>query len=98
MIVIDPEETETAALNNVGAELTGKRILEVGCGDGRLTWRYALRAGTVLAVDPDAEEIALALAATPVALRGRVEFRAAGLEALRPDAGPFDAAVLAWSL
>lgn len=98
MIDIDPEGAETAALADLGAELSGRRVLEVGCGDGRLTWRYAGRAGTVLGIDPDAGEIALAQAATPAALRGRVEFRAVGLESLGPDPGRFDAAVLAWSL
>ena len=98
MVVIDPEGAETAAMDHVGAEVTGSRVLEVGCGDGRLTWRYAARAASVLGIDPDAEEIALARAATPPGLRGRVEFRTAGIESFGAPPGSFDVVVMAWSL
>ena len=98
MVVIDPEGAETDAMDHVGAEITGARVLEVGCGDGRLTWRYAARAASVLGIDPDAEEIALARAATPPGLRGRVEFRRAGIESPDAPPGSFDVVVMAWSL
>ena len=38
-------------------DLAGKDILEPGCGDGRMTWRYAPRTSSVLAIDPDAAAI-----------------------------------------
>ena len=34
---INPEKNEPAALNRIGAEFGNRRVLEVGCGDGRLT-------------------------------------------------------------
>jgi cyclopropane fatty-acyl-phospholipid synthase-like methyltransferase len=37
---IDPEGNETDALFAL-VELEGQEVLEIGCGDGRLTWRYA---------------------------------------------------------
>ena len=98
MVVIDPEGAETDAMDRIGAEITGARVLEVGCGDGRLTWRYAARAASVLGIDPDAEEIALARAATPPGLRGRVEFRGTGIESLDAPPGSVDVVVMAWSL
>lgn len=98
MVVIDPEGAETDAMDHVGAEIAGSRVLEVGCGDGRLTWRYAARAASVLGIDPDAEEIALARAATPPGLRARVEFRGTGIESLDVPPGSFDVVVMAWSL
>jgi ubiquinone/menaquinone biosynthesis C-methylase UbiE len=97
-IDIDPEETETAALAEIGAALSGAHVLEVGCGDGRLTWRYADRAGSVLGIDPKADTIARARASTPPRLQDRVTFRAIGLDALHAPPGCFDAVVLAWSL
>jgi len=50
---LDPEGHETAALDQLLPDLRGRRVLEVGCGEGRLTCRYADRAGSVLAIDPD---------------------------------------------
>jgi len=47
----DPEGNETGALFDL-VEMEGREILEIGCGDGRLTWRYADRAAHVMAIDP----------------------------------------------
>ncbi len=46
--VIDPERAVTALCGN----LDGARVIEIGCGDGRLTFRYAAAARSVLAIDP----------------------------------------------
>ena len=43
----DPEGAEVEALAAL-AVFSGKRVLEVGCGDGRLTWLYAHEAASVL--------------------------------------------------
>src|SRR5713101_5663144 len=55
---LDPEGNETAALDQLLPDLRGLHVLEVGCGDGRLTCRYAERAASVLAIDPDPAAIA----------------------------------------
>ena len=92
----DPEGTETLHLQK-GTDFTGRRVLEVGCGDGRLTWRYAASAGRVTGIDPDAEALAAAAAARPDNLRQAVSFvRASSLNLPFPRE-KFDFALLAWS-
>ncbi len=95
---IDPEERETTTLLRLAGDLSEADVLEVGCGDGRLTWRYARHAKRVLAIDPDRNAIAVARDDLPPELRERVELRATGLEELFVRDGRFDIAILAWSL
>jgi predicted RNA methylase len=96
-IQLDPEDTEIIALLDYAGDLAGKRVLEIGCGDGRLTWRYAGRAAQVIAIDSDADEIKIALEDCPPKLRGRVEFQATDIETFDAQE-PFDIAILSWSL
>ena len=96
-VFADPEDTETQALHDY-ADFSGKRVLEIGCGDGRLTWRYADRAAFVVAIDPQPEDIERALEDCPAELRAKIEFRAARLEDLDIPAVKFDLALLSWSL
>jgi 2-polyprenyl-3-methyl-5-hydroxy-6-metoxy-1,4-benzoquinol methylase len=94
--VKDPDGAEARVLGET-AEFTGARVLEVGCGDGRLTRQYAPRAESVLGIDPDEEQIALARSATPPELADRVEFEVGEVEDLSRTA-IFDVAFLSWSL
>jgi len=48
----DPEEVEIRILHEY-ADLAGTRVLEIGCGEGRLVWRYAATARQVGGLDPD---------------------------------------------
>ena len=96
-VLLDPEDTETQALH-VYTDFNGKRVLEIGCGDGRVTWRYADRAAYILAIDPKAEDIEIALQDCPAELRDTIEFRVARLEDLEIPAEKFDLALLSWSL
>jgi 2-polyprenyl-3-methyl-5-hydroxy-6-metoxy-1,4-benzoquinol methylase len=94
----DPEGNETEALFAL-VDLGGAEVLEIGCGDGRLTWRYAERAAHVMAIEPFGGSIARAkerLRETHLP----VEFRHANLEdfAADTDADVFDIALLSWSL
>jgi 2-polyprenyl-3-methyl-5-hydroxy-6-metoxy-1,4-benzoquinol methylase len=100
-VLLDPQETETAALLDFTGDLDNLRVLEIGCGEGRLTRRYAAQAAHVTAIDPSSEKIALAHANLPVDLRLRVEFSVSDLEQFdRSYKGKrrFDLAILAWSL
>ena len=74
-----------------------KRVLEVGCGDGRLTRLYGPRAASVLGIDPDEESIGLARSELPAELGDRVRFEVARVEDLSKTEA-FDLAFLSWSL
>jgi 2-polyprenyl-3-methyl-5-hydroxy-6-metoxy-1,4-benzoquinol methylase len=95
---LDPEEHETAALAQVAPDLAGARVLEVGCGNGRLTRRYASRAGSVLAIDPNAASIAAFDPDMPAPLRPRIRAQTGTLVTLGEPDGSFDVVLLAWSL
>jgi len=93
----DPEDSEIKALHDFAGDLTDKKVLEIGCGDGRLTFRYAAQAALVHAIDPSEKKIAKARKKLPEALHGRVEFWATGIENfLAPE--KYDLALLSWSL
>jgi 2-polyprenyl-3-methyl-5-hydroxy-6-metoxy-1,4-benzoquinol methylase len=94
--VKDPDGAEARVLGDV-ADFSGRRVLEVGCGEGRLTWLYAPRARQVLGIDPDEEQISLARANTPPELADRVRFEVGEAEDLSKTA-VFDVAFLSWSL
>ncbi|HSK08561.1 MAG TPA: class I SAM-dependent methyltransferase [Vicinamibacterales bacterium] len=97
-IRVDPEGEEIGLLLRSAPSLAGARVLEVGCGDGRLTRLYAHRAGSVLAIDPDPERIAAARALGGVS-DDHVEYRAASvLDASIAAERPFNLAILSWSL
>ena len=97
-IQLDPEGYESAAFDAVCPNLAGLRVLEVGCGDGRLTRRYADRADSVLAIDPDEAAVASFADTMPHALRDQVELRVSRLDELAVPAGFFDLVLLSRSL
>lgn len=99
MIRVDPESNEPRALFAL-ADFNGRRVLEIGCGDGRLTWRYADKAAHVTAIEPFEASIMRAMENTPDDLKNRVEFRHIGFDdfAAESRASMFDIAILSWSL
>lgn len=78
--------------------LRGRRVLEVGCGDGRLTFQYAPTAGQVFAIDPDRPSIEDALDEQARLGIRNVTFRVGSVERLPARGAPFDVAVFSWSL
>lgn len=99
-VLQDPERNEINALLEYAGDLAGKRVLEIGAGKGRLTWRYAAHADEVVGLDPSPERIAAALSDMPEALHGRVAMVEATLEEYHRDARAalFDMALMSWSL
>ena len=95
----DPEGNQALALHQL-LDFAGRRVLEVGCGDGRLTWCYAGKAMQVTGIDPDAEDIRVARMNRPEHLKERVAFLVARIEdfAYPQDKPRFATAILSWSL
>ena len=96
-VILDPENRERLALHQVVSSFAGRRVLEVGCGSGRVTWLYAAEAAHVTAIDPNEKAIAQAIANCPPHLSGRITFLACNVDHFQPPA-PFDLAILSWSL
>ena len=96
----DPERHEIDRLIEYAGDLQDKRVLEIGAGYGRLTWRFAPLAGEVVGIDPDPERIARALSEMPDELRGKVTMLETSLEdyGKRSNAGLFDVALMSWAL
>ena len=94
---IDPKGVETRVINDLVA-FDGLEVLEVGCGDGRMTWRYADKASSVIAIDVNEEKIESARRATPEHLRSRVRFEVIDIARAELPGNSFDAAILAYSL
>ena len=97
VFAIDPEGVETAVLHEL-VDVRGQRVLEIGAGDGRLTWRYAELAAAVLAIEPKELLVAQAREATPPALRDRVVFEVGDAATAPLPAGTFDVVLFARSL
>src|SRR5262245_59657660 len=93
----DPEAVEQAILHDMTAT-NNARVLEIGYGDGRLTWRYAATTRQVIGIDLNGEQLVVARRTCPPALGTRVAFVRATALALPFPAELFDGAVLAWSL
>ena len=87
------------AVLNAMADIDGLRVLEIGCGDGHLTWQYAAKARHVIALDPTADKIAAARAIAPAQLAEKVRLVESSIEDFEPPkAAKFDPAVFGWSL
>ena len=95
--LLDPEGVETRVMHDL-VDFTGKDVLEIGCGDGRVTWRFADAAASVLAFDPDEPSIAAAREETPERLNAKVEFRVAGMMDIDLADAAYDVGIFSWSI
>ena len=94
---VDPERNEVRVLEDV-LDWRGREVLEIGCGEGRLTRRLAALGARVSAIDPDPALVRAARRATTPKDRPRVRFRVGRAGRLEYPAAVFDAVVLSWSL
>jgi 16S rRNA A1518/A1519 N6-dimethyltransferase RsmA/KsgA/DIM1 with predicted DNA glycosylase/AP lyase activity len=94
-IELDPEEREIRALVELVPNLQQARVVEVGCGDGRLTRRYAARAASVFAFDPD-EAAVNVFRSEP--LPDNVDLRSDTVDRVEILPGTVDVVLLSWSL
>lgn len=96
-VTIDPEGQELEALAEV-VDFDGLRVLDVGCGDGRVVWRIAPVAHSVLGIDVDGDLIETGRREMPRELRGKVELRETSVVELDEPPARFDLVFFTWSL
>lgn len=97
MRTLDPEGVHLRALRRL-SDFRGRRVLEMGCGEGRLTIGIAADAAHVLAFDPDADAVAVARRGLPAELAERITYKQASALELEVERGAFDLVVFSWSL
>ena len=95
--LLDPEGEHLAALRRL-ADFHEQRVLELGCGDGRLTVGIAEDAEYVLAIDKDADAVTEARKTLPATLVDRVSYRIGSGKELDVEPHSFDITVFSWSL
>ncbi len=76
----------------------GKRILDLGCGDGRFAVGVAPLASTVDGLDPDPEAIAAARKTARKAGVRNARFKVGAAQHLPYRDGTFDVVLLSWTL
>jgi ubiquinone/menaquinone biosynthesis C-methylase UbiE len=94
-MIIDPEQHELKALL---ARLPARdrcHVVEIGCGDGRLTHRYAAHVDRVLAIDPDQ---ALIDAYRTAGVEPNVDLRTLPVDRLDVPDASIDVVLFSWAL
>ena len=97
-LVMDPAGAEIEALKRI-TNWRGKRVLEVGCGNGRLTLRLAkFNPAKIIAFDPDPKLIRTARKNLPEKYKEKIEYRVGNAEHVKQKAEQFDTVVFSWVL
>jgi ubiquinone/menaquinone biosynthesis C-methylase UbiE len=95
---VDPAGREILALKEA-AVWAGKRVLEIGCGDGRLTLRLAaLGPKHIEALDADAGRIRQARKNLPAPYKRHVTYHVGSALRLRHPEETFDLVLFSWAL
>lgn len=90
------DEMRALLLGWLGEDLTGRRILDAGCGTGALAIEAARRGADVVAIDIAGSLVSVAAERTPEGLKGSLEYRVGDM--LDPALGRFDHVVAMDSL
>ena len=97
-LVVDPAGSEIGALRKA-ARWRGRQILEIGCGDGRLTLRLAaLQPGRIEAMDPDGARVRQARKGLPEQYHKLIRYHVGQAERLRHAKDQFDIVIFSWAL
>lgn len=95
---VDPAKVEIRMLKEA-IDWQGKHVLEVGCGEGRLTQRIlGLGIRRVMAVDTNDERIKTANRNLPAPLKRMVTFRTVQADKLQQPTSTYDIALFSWVL
>ncbi len=94
---IDPEQNEVRALKQV-TDWRGQHVLEIGCGEGRLTQRLARLGAALQAIDPNETAIRTARKHLPQRLAAQVRFHVGRAGRLEYPRESFDVVVFSWVL
>jgi 2-polyprenyl-3-methyl-5-hydroxy-6-metoxy-1,4-benzoquinol methylase len=95
--VLDPERRHIASLRRL-ADFERTSVIEVGCGDGRLTEEIAQDAAHVFAFDPDPNAVGSAKTRLAATLAERVAFRVGTAREIEIPRTQYDIVVFSWSL
>ena len=76
----------------------GKRVLDLGCGDGRFALALAPLAASVDGLDFDADAVALATKGARAARIRNARFRVGAAQSLPYPDRAFDVVILSWTL
>jgi magnesium-protoporphyrin O-methyltransferase len=90
------DEMRNVLLSWMPADLTGRRVLDAGCGTGALAVEAARRGADVVAIDVSASLVNIARERAPTDLAGSIDWRAGDM--MSPDLGDFDHVVAMDSL
>jgi ubiquinone/menaquinone biosynthesis C-methylase UbiE len=93
----DSDRNEIKFLRKL-VDLKDKYVLEVGCGEGRLTWQYVDATRLTVGVDVDGDSLRVARVDCPSDVKDIVHLARADSTHLPFAKEKFDIAILAWSL
>lgn len=97
-IRVDSERNEIRALKEAGT-WRGKKVLEIGCGAGRLTLRLAgLRPELIHAIDPNPDLIHVARKNIPSTFLKQIHYKVGSAGDLKYPSDSFDRVVFSWVL
>ena len=93
----DPEKIENDLLHTL-LQFRAAQVLEVGCGDGRMTRHYVAGTSLVYGMDTDFDELLASREDYLKAMQAKVRLTQGRAEALPYASGSFDLVLLGWSL
>ncbi len=94
---VDPDGIEAEAIHEL-VDFADKDLLEIGCGNGRMTWSIVPLGRFVLTFDLNEEEIGKAAQSTPASLQPKVVFQVADITGAGLPPASCDVAVYSYSL